>query len=267
MLRGEIGRHLVPDAILSRQASLCTDREGVRALMGLRGIVSRLVAADPRRMRRVYGLYSRVLGHNKIRVSGGNTIRVEGALLRNTSIAIRGTGNSLVIKGPSRLTECSIFVNGDNNDVLVSERTRLRMAELHVEDDGNQILVGEGTTIDGQAHLAAIEGTSITIGSDCMISSGVHIATGDSHSILDECGTRINPSKSIVIGSHVWVGTRAVILKGGDVADHSVVGAGALVTQSFGEPHVILAGNPARVIRSGIDWSRERIPQALSEPR
>ena len=107
--------------------------------------------------------------------------------------------------------------------------------------------------------MAVIEGTRIILGKDCMLSSGIEIRTGDSHSIVNNEGDRINPSKEIVVGNHVWIGTRAMLLKGSRIADDCIVGAGSIVTGSFDEAGCALAGNPAKVLRKDVSWKRERI--------
>jgi acetyltransferase-like isoleucine patch superfamily enzyme len=98
------------------------------------------------------------------------------------------------------------------------------------------------------------------VGERCLFSSGIHARTGDSHSVVDLAGRRINPSRDIVIGDHVWVGMGATLLKGALVAESSVIAAQAVVTKQFPAPNVVIAGNPARVVREGVDWLVERIP-------
>ena len=46
-----------------------------------------------------------------------------------------------------------------------------------------------------------------------------------------------------------WIGFNAIILKGVTVGEGSIVGAGSVVTKDV-PPYTIVAGNPARVIRS-----------------
>ena len=50
------------------------------------------------------------------------------------------------------------------------------------------------------------------------------------------------------IGDDVWLGVNVTVLKGVNIGDGALVGAGSLVTKSI-PPHVIAAGVPARVIR------------------
>ncbi|KAI8802178.1 maltose o-acetyltransferase [Cladochytrium replicatum] len=52
----------------------------------------------------------------------------------------------------------------------------------------------------------------------------------------------------ITIGDDVWIGGGAIILPGVTIGSRSVVGAGSVVTKSVPED-VVVAGNPARVIR------------------
>jgi maltose O-acetyltransferase len=55
-------------------------------------------------------------------------------------------------------------------------------------------------------------------------------------------------SKEVKIGSNVWIGGNSVILPGVTIGDGVTVGAGSVVTKDV-EPYVVVAGNPARVIR------------------
>ena len=54
------------------------------------------------------------------------------------------------------------------------------------------------------------------------------------------------------IGENCFIGGRALILPGVTVGDGCVVGAGSVVTRDV-PPGSVVAGNPARVLRSGID--------------
>ena len=117
-------------------------------------------------------------------------------------------------------------------------------------------------------YLRKIRG--VDVGKNCQISwralfdraqpKGVHI--GD--------GTRVALEAMIIahdysrggekmwcntyIGKHCVIGGRAIILPGVSLGDHVFVGAGSVVTKSF-PSHCLIAGNPARMIRSGIEIS------------
>jgi len=55
--------------------------------------------------------------------------------------------------------------------------------------------------------------------------------------------------KNVVIGSNSWIGMNTVVLPGVKLGPHTVVGANSVVTKSFREGYVVIAGNPAKVIK------------------
>ncbi len=57
------------------------------------------------------------------------------------------------------------------------------------------------------------------------------------------------PTQPILIGKNCWIGMNAVILPGVVLGDHTIVGAGAVVTKSFSEGSCVIVGNPAKLIR------------------
>ena len=57
-------------------------------------------------------------------------------------------------------------------------------------------------------------------------------------------------SAAIEIGDDVWVGANALILKGARIGSGSIVSAGAVVTAGDWPPNSILAGSPARVVKT-----------------
>lgn len=55
--------------------------------------------------------------------------------------------------------------------------------------------------------------------------------------------------KNIVIGSNSWIGMNSVLLPGVRLGPNTIVGAGSIVTKSFREGNIIIAGNPAKIIK------------------
>ena len=194
------------------------------------------------------------------KIARGNQTTISCTLLKKVDFHISGKNNTVVIEDFCQLKNCSIIISGNNNIIHIGKWSTLINAEMCIEDDGNEIILGEHTRILGKTHLAAIEGTKILVGKDSMFSSDVHFRTGDSHSILDINGKRINGSDDIVLGEHVWVGTKVTCLKGARVPDHSIIGACALVTGKFQTPNCVLAGVPAKIVKENVNWSIHRVP-------
>lgn len=57
----------------------------------------------------------------------------------------------------------------------------------------------------------------------------------------------------INIGNHVWIGLRAIILKGVTIGDGAVIAAGAVVTNNV-PANSVVAGVPARVMSENVNW-------------
>jgi acetyltransferase-like isoleucine patch superfamily enzyme len=68
----------------------------------------------------------------------------------------------------------------------------------------------------------------------------------------------INPSGSIHIADHVWIGKRSAVLKNVDIGENTVVGMGSIVTKSVSSSCIVV-GSPAKVIREGVNWDRRHI--------
>ncbi len=139
----------------------------------------------------------------------------------------------------TRIYHTKIIITGSNNRIHIGNECYLMNADMCIEDSNGTIEIGYGTSICGTTHLACIEGKRIVIGKECLFSSGVVVRTGDSHSILDSEGKRINHSKNVIIGDHVWVGNQTTILKGAIILEDSIVGTGAIVTKAFEEGNIV----------------------------
>lgn len=57
-------------------------------------------------------------------------------------------------------------------------------------------------------------------------------------------------SDAIEIGNNCWLGAGSIILPGVKLGDHVIVAAGAVVAKSFLDNDIILAGVPAKIVKS-----------------
>lgn len=99
-------------------------------------------------------------------------------------------------------------------------------------------------------HLDRLYPRGIHIKENCLIASGVTIL---SH---DHC-KRVNNQPYLVdtrIGRNCFIAVGAIILPGVTIGDEVIVGAGSVVSKNV-PSHVIVAGNPARIIRDQIQMN------------
>ena len=124
----------------------------------------------------------------------------------------------------------------------------------HVFIEGFEGLAfGRDLSINRDCNLSC--GGGLTIGNDVAIGHGTSILSSN-HGFSDpDTPIKYQPVEhaSVRIGSNVWIGARVTILAGVTIPDGCIVAAGAVVTRSFSEPDMILAGVPARAIRPRFD--------------
>ena len=194
---------------------------------------------------------------NSMMIGKGTSLYGEGA---NTAY-ICGNDNRIIIGNHCTLRRVSFFIRGSGNTIVIGDHCSAYNVQFHIEQNGNEIVVGSGTTFHGRdeqaIHMAADEGSRIQIGKDCMFAHSTQIRSTDSHSIVDLEGKRLNPAKDVVIGDHCWIGLQCIILKGAQIPPHCVVAAGAVCSKKYTEANSVIAGNPARVVKHGIDWDRK----------
>lgn len=170
--------------------------------------------------------------------------------------------NSIIEIGANPIPkfENTIITCKNNNKIKIkSSIYHIKNLNVRKISDNCSLKIGEHFSCEEVNIFQDESNLSIDIGNDCMFSWNVILRATDSHTIYDENDTVINSGDKIVIGNHVWLGQNTTILKSAAIANNSIVGSGTVVTNKFNEPSVIIAGNPAKIIKKGIKWSREHI--------
>lgn len=189
--------------------------------------------------------------NNRIEIHPETNARSSGTL------TVKGDNNSVVIGGGCLFRE-ALFRVGDNCNINIMNGGLLNKMEIYCAS-GASITVGARVSCTWYTRIYAHEPASITIGADCLIASDVLISASDMHSIFDvKSGERLNRAENIVIGNHVWLAANVNIMKGATVGSDSVVGAGSIVTGKI-PTNCVVAGVPARVIRTGTNWRHDLI--------
>ena len=123
---------------------------------------------------------------------------------------------------------------------------------------GSKIGCG-GTIIFGKNFAVTAETTIICnklieFGDNVLISWHCQIMDTDFHKILMK-NEQVNQDRSISIGNHVWIGSHVIINKGTRIPSECIIASGAVVSKEFFEKNTIIGGMPARVLKSGVEWS------------
>lgn len=189
-------------------------------------------------------------------MSKGNNLECDSAILAGVKVVVKGENNRIHIGCQSNMKHCTIHINGSNNDIMIGDKVSMNKVDIVVENSNNQINIDDECSFCARILLAVMEETKILIGKQCMFSTDIQLRTGDSHIITDSSCSRINYSEDIIIGDHVWIGTRVVFLKNVVIPNDCIIGACSLVTKQFAEGGCVIGGNPAKVIKTEVNWIR-----------
>jgi len=113
------------------------------------------------------------------------------------------------------------------------------------------IKIGDYTFVGHDTAFTAAK--QIKIGQHCYIAGGVTISDNDGHPLNHQDRRQNKAPKTedvheVTIGDDVWIGRRAMILKGVQIGNRAIIGANSIVTSDVPDD-AIVAGNPAKVIK------------------
>jgi len=128
---------------------------------------------------------------------------------------------------------------------------------------GRWVWLGDGTKI--RCHEGRVEiGDKTVMGQDCTISAYQRVRIGEQCVIADrtmfidfdhgvvEVERPIRSQgiymEDVIVGSNVWIGYGACVLRGVKVGDNSVIGTNSVVTKDV-PANAVVGGVPARVLR------------------
>ncbi|MDT8759723.1 hypothetical protein MZO42_13555 [Sphingomonas psychrotolerans] len=165
-----------------------------------------------------------------------------------------------------------INMGGAAGDIRVGAGSILR-GELVRLAHGGSIRMGRNCYLGNDARIWS--GASIVIGDHVLIAHNVNIFDNLTHPIdwrerrehFRQIAGHGHPAhidlqdSPITIGDDVWIGAYSIIMKGVSIGDRAIVAAGSVVTRDV-PPDTLVAGNPAKVIRSLVDGEPQQIGSA-----
>lgn len=180
-------------------------------------------------------------------------------LPRELKLCLRGSGNRVLLHPGTRFVRPSLMCEGRDACVEIFGGSHLRGLHIFLGGgEGARISVGPDCTTEG-VQVIGRGSCGLVIGEDCMFADEVLVRLTDSHPLRDaETGRILNRQTGpLTIGRHTWVGQKACLTKNARIPADTVIGLGSVVTGAFSEEGTCLGGNPARVIRRNVIWSRE----------
>lgn len=125
----------------------------------------------------------------------------------------------------------------------IHSRASIRNAE--------NIYLGKNVRITMDCCIWAGDTSKIIFGDNVLVGPGVKMMSTN-HGIENNGVPMVyqeRTNKDINIGSDVWIGSNAVVLKGVTIGDGAIIAAGAVVTKDV-PSYAIVGGCPAKVIKN-----------------
>jgi acetyltransferase-like isoleucine patch superfamily enzyme len=169
---------------------------------------------------------------------------------------IQGENKIISVGDGCRINAIEFTVIGNNCSCVLEDHVSSNAPlEFFIVGNHCSIRVGAFTHFESTTTMQAIEDNmSIDIGTGCLFASA-YLVTSDYHNIYSaSTGKSINPPKPVIIEGRVWIGKDVTILKGAYIGSGSVVGINSVVTKEFRSKGVIIAGNPAKIVKEDITW-------------
>lgn len=184
--------------------------------------------------------------------------------------AHRSVLNRIVLstpRGPGRRAGYRIYIDRPDLRGRINISLGPGTGTVHIDTKGpinldlrmwrrSSLRIGAGTTINN-ARIVCDE-SDVVVGRDGLWSDDILIQSNDQHGIVDlETMQVINRHRRhTVIGDHVWIGRRALVMPDVEIGPGAILAAGAILTTDM-PASCIFAGVPARMVRNNVTWSRE----------
>ena len=186
--------------------------------------------------------------------------------LKGYNVQNKGKNNQIQLYTPLSKMHVGVLMIGDNNTLILGGKN-VGDLKFYFNEDCGYVRLGEGSSFLDVSFFPS--SYQIEVGNGCMFSRDVQVYGHDQHVLLDAQTKKIINQKVAPtrIGNHCWIGARVTILKGVHIPNQTIVGSCSVVTKSFTEEYTALGGNPAKLIKSGITWSRESVSGYLKHKK
>lgn len=183
----------------------------------------------------------------------GNSLSFINSNFEKVKMHVKGQGNVFIAKS-ALISDTEITIQGKNNQLIIEHGVKLRGAVVIIRGNNCSLFIGQNSSFGGIRIVNVGQNCTISIGKDCMFADQIELWASDTHPIYGEHGEVLNPEQSIIIGDKVWVGVRAILLKGITIGSGSIIGMGTVVTSDIPES-AISVGHPNKLIKRNISWS------------
>src|SRR5215217_1324067 len=154
-------------------------------------------------------------------------------------LAVRYAWRRLLTPAGWRWETDGLLFFGKRLEIQIGRKGTIRFGRFVWLGDGTKIRCHEGEVVIGQ---------NTVIGQECTVSAYQHVRIGEQCVIADRAMFIDFDHGAVEVGSNVWIGYGACILRGVRVGDNAVIGTNSVVTRDV-PANAVVGGVPARILR------------------
>lgn len=174
-------------------------------------------------------------------------------------------------------TNARIYIGGGDIEIgcdmlrKSKAETRIRLRDHSIWSSKGGCKVSYGSTIELLSNAifdtgyftmnsfsTLVVAEKVVFGQDVMISRNVILYDSDFHALLDEKGKVTNYSEPVVVGNHVWISAKVIVLKGTKIGKDSVIGANSIVKGKIPAGVIYHTSFEEKSRVNNGTWSREK---------
>jgi acetyltransferase-like isoleucine patch superfamily enzyme len=174
-------------------------------------------------------------------------------------LKMSGRNNIVNLYLPVCFEKSSIMLECDEGKIDIGMNCRLLKADIFCGKGTSPVIkIGNGCTTE-EVKIITRGSQQLIIEDDCMFATNILIRLTDSHYIYDTNSNEVinKQKRPATIGKHTWIGQNVCLTKNISIPANTIIGLGSIVGGSFTDEYTCIAGNPAKVTKRNVTWTRE----------
>lgn len=178
--------------------------------------------------------------------------------IKGLQITFYGSNNECKINKGSGIFDLGSHINfyGNNSTVEIGEIYVHAAIAISMGENAH-LYIGKDFSSNGTEFNLIEQNSDVHIGNNVLFARNTKVYSSDMHTIYDvKTKEVLNFKNKIHLADNIWICEDTMILGNSEIQSDSVIAARSFVNKTFQTSNCILAGTPAKIVKTGISWAR-----------